>query len=243
MPRDPVVVVEPRRPRARCARCRRGPLRRMVLEESAPLCLDCAELAHLVYLPRGDAALTRRAREASGRWAVVVRHDRRRTRYERQGILVEEAALARAEAACRADAGARARRRARDAERRAARDAAFTVALEAEIRRLFPGCPADRAAEIAAHASVRGSGRVGRTAAGRALDEGAVTAAVRASVRHRDTPYDALLLSGVPRHQARVRVAPAIEAVLVSWRPGRGDGHPEGPGAGQARADDRRERP
>ncbi|MEU2184593.1 DUF2293 domain-containing protein, partial [Streptomyces thermolilacinus] len=131
----------------------------------------------------------------------------------------------------------------RDAERRTAQDAAFTAALEAEIRRLFPGCPADRAAEIAAHASVRGSGRVGRTAAGRALDEGAVTAAVRASVRHRDTPYDALLLSGVPRYQARVRVAPAIEAVLVSWRPGRGDGRPEEPGAGQARAEDRRDRP
>ncbi|MDT9681437.1 DUF2293 domain-containing protein [Streptomyces sp. TRM76323] len=218
MQRDPVVIVEPLRPRARCAQCRRGPLRRMVLELSAPRCLDCAGLGHLVYLPRGDAALTRRAREASGRWAVVVRHDRRRTRYERQGILVEEAALARAEAACRADAGARARRRARDAERRAAEDVRFTAALEARIRRLFPGCPADRAAEIAAHASVRGSGRVGRTAAGRALDEGAVAAAVRASVRHRDTPYDALLTSGVPRRQARVRVAPAVEAVLAAWR-------------------------
>ncbi|MEV5445992.1 DUF2293 domain-containing protein, partial [Streptomyces sp. NPDC052644] len=99
MSRDPVVVVEPRRPRARCSRCRGGPLPRMVLEDSAPLCLRCADLAHLVYLPRGDTALTRRSREASGLWAVVVRHDRRRTRYERLGILVERAALARAEAA------------------------------------------------------------------------------------------------------------------------------------------------
>ncbi|MFV2120775.1 hypothetical protein ACE14D_20965, partial [Streptomyces sp. Act-28] len=110
MPRDPVGVGEPLRSRARCAKCRLGPLRRMVLELSAPRCLDCAGLGHLVYLPRGDAALTRRAREASGLWAVVVRHDRRRTRYERQGILVEEAALARARTACLADAGARARR-------------------------------------------------------------------------------------------------------------------------------------
>ncbi|MER7833235.1 DUF2293 domain-containing protein [Streptomyces sp. NPDC095602] len=240
MSRDPVVVVEPRRPRARCSRCRGGPLPRMVLEDCAPLCLRCADLAHLVYLPRGDTALTRRSREASGLWAVVVRHDRRRTRYERLGILVERAALARAEAACRADAEARARRRARDAERRAAEDARFTAVLEAEIRRLFPGCPVDRAAEIAAHASVRGSGRVGRTAAGRALDEGAVTAAVRASVRHRDTPYDALLLSGVPRHQARLRVGPAVEAVLASWRPGGEAGHPVE--EGQARAAGSRER-
>ncbi|AOT58371.1 DUF2293 domain-containing protein [Streptomyces rubrolavendulae] len=252
---EPVVVVEPLRPRARCARCRTGPLRRLVLESSAPLCLPCAGLAHLVYLPRGDAALTRRAREASVLWAVVVRHDRRRTRYERQGVLVEEAALARAEAACRADAAARARRRARDAERRAAEDVRFTAELEAEIRRLFPGCPADRAAGIAAHASVRGSGRVGRTAAGRALDEGAVTAAVRASVRHRDTPYDALLADGVARRQARARVAPAIAAVLASWRPGGDAGHPAvdggaghpaghraGRATGQARAADGRER-
>ncbi|MFJ3159518.1 DUF2293 domain-containing protein [Streptomyces kanasensis] len=218
MPRDPIVVVEPRRPRAHCAECRGGPLRRMVLRCSVPLCLGCVGLGHLVYLPRGDAALTRRAREAGEVWAVVVRHDRRRTRYERQGILVEEAALARAEAACLADAGARARRRARDAVRRAASDVRFAAVLTAEVRRLFPGCPADRAAEIAAHTSARGSGRVGRTAAGRALDEGAVTAAVRASVRHRDTEYDALLAAGVPRRQARVRVAPAVEAVLASWR-------------------------
>ncbi len=212
------MVVEPLRPRAHCAECRKGPLRRMVLEFHQPLCVDCAGLGPLVFLPRGDAALTRRAREASGLWAVVVRHNRRRTRYERQGILVEGAALARAEAACLADAERRARRRARDAQRRAAQDVRFRAALAEEIRRLFPGCPEERAAEIAAHASVRGSGRVGRTAAGQALDEGAVTAAVRASVRHLDTEYDRLLTDGVPRRQARVRVAPVIEAVLASWR-------------------------
>lgn len=192
----------------------------MIVEFNAPVCLDCADLGHLVFLRRGDTALTRRAREGSGLWAVVVRHNRRRTRYERQGLLVEEAALVRAEAACLADAEARARRRARDAARRAARDAEVTAALEAEILRLFPGCPGERAERIAAHASAKGSGRVGRTAAGRALDPGAVTAAVRAAVRHVDTDYDALLMAGVPRHQARARIAPAIETVLRSWRAG-----------------------
>lgn len=192
----------------------------MIVEFNAPVCLDCADLGHLVFLRRGDTALTRRAREGSGLWAVVVRHNRRRTRYERQGLLVEEAALVRAEAACLVDAEARARRRARDAARRAARDAEVTAALEAEILRLFPGCPGERAERIAAHASAKGSGRVGRTAAGRALDPGAVTAAVRAAVRHVDTDYDALLMAGVPRHQARARIAPAIETVLRSWRAG-----------------------
>jgi hypothetical protein len=58
---------------------------------------------------------------------------------------------------------------------------------------------------------------VGRSAAGRALTEGAVTSAVVASVRHLDTPYDRLLMSGVPRHEARRRIAAAVETVLRGW--------------------------
>jgi hypothetical protein len=190
----------------------------LVLEEGAPRCLDCADLGHLVFLPRGDTALTRRSREGSALSAVVVRFNRRRSRYERQGVLVEEAALARAEERCLADAEARRRRRARDALRTAAEDVRFTGAFAAEIRRMFPGCPADRARAIAEHASVRGSGRVGRSAAGRALSEAAVASAVRAAVRHTDTPYDSLLMSGVPRHEARRRIAATVEATLGGWR-------------------------
>ncbi|MGW7099829.1 DUF2293 domain-containing protein [Streptomyces sp. NPDC054838] len=214
-----------------CADCRRGPLRHLVREAGVPRCLDCADLGHLVYLPRGDAALTRRARAASSLSAVVVRRHKRRHRYERQGLLVEEEALARAERACLADADARARRRERDRLRRAAEDTRFTAAFAAEILRLFPGCPADRARAIAAHASLRGSGRVGRTAAGRALDEQAVSVAVRAAVRHTDTEYDALLMAGVHRFAARARLAPQIDAILDGWR-----ARPE-PTAGPLRSD------
>jgi hypothetical protein len=192
----------------------------LVLEDGAPRCLVCADLAHLVFLPRGDTALTRRSREESALSVVVVRFNRRRSRYERQGVLVEEDALARAEARCLADGEARRRRRARDARRRAQEDVRFTAAFAAEILRLFPGCPAERARAIAAHASVRGSGRVGRTAAGRALTEGAVVSAVVAGVRHVDTPYDQLLMSGVPRYEARRRIARTVEAVLRDWEAG-----------------------
>ncbi|MEJ8634295.1 MULTISPECIES: DUF2293 domain-containing protein [Streptomyces] len=54
-------------------------------------------------------------------------------------------------------------------------------------------------------------------------ETGAVTAAVRASVRHLDTGYDALLTAGTARKEARARVSAAIETVLASWRhpPGR----------------------
>ncbi|WP_264931595.1 DUF2293 domain-containing protein [Streptomyces sp. A012304] len=215
--RTGLLVFQPHR-RKHCAGCRRGPLPMLVLENGAPRCLDCADLGHLVFLPRGDTALTRRSREESTLSVVVVRFNRRKGRYERQGVLVEEAALARAETRCLADAEARRRRRARDARRRAAEDLRFTQAFAAEILRLFPGCPADRAQDIAAHASVRGSGRVGRSAAGRALSQGAVVSAVAASVRHLNTPYDRLLMSGVPRHEARRRIATAVEGLMRRWR-------------------------
>jgi hypothetical protein len=69
---------------------------------------------HLVFLPSGDAALTRRAMKASGLSAVVVRWSRTRKRYERQGLLVEEAGLEQAEQQCLSDEDARMRRRERD---------------------------------------------------------------------------------------------------------------------------------
>ena len=37
----------------------------LVKTDAGALCLDCADLGHLVFLPSGDAALTRRAKKAS----------------------------------------------------------------------------------------------------------------------------------------------------------------------------------
>lgn len=84
---------------SQCSRCKEdlwhGSL--LVMESAQPLCLKCAGMGDLEYLPAGDAALTRRARKYSSRYAVVVRYSRAQKRYERQGILVEAAALKRAE--------------------------------------------------------------------------------------------------------------------------------------------------
>lgn len=99
-----------------CTGCK-GTGELLLMEGSGPLCLECADLDHLVYLPSGDAALTRRARKASRLSAVVVRFSRSRKRYERQGILIEEAALERAEQECLVDEEARARRRQREEAR------------------------------------------------------------------------------------------------------------------------------
>jgi hypothetical protein len=211
-----LVVIEPVRDWA-CAECGgTGGLLRM--DEDGSLCLGCADLDHLVYLPAGDAALTRRATKASSLSAAVVRWSRTRRRYERQGVLVEEQALARAEDQCLSDEAARLRRRERDQERRATADEQFQTQLAQEITRLFPGCPPGRATAIARHTGLRGSGRAGRSAAGRALDAEIITLAVVASVRHQDTSYDKLLMSGLPRSQARDQVRPAIDEVLRTWR-------------------------
>jgi hypothetical protein len=190
----------------------------LFMEGPGPLCLGCADLDHLVFLPAGNAALSRRAKQASRLSAVVVRFSRSRKRYERQGILVEESALESAEAQCLADEDARIRRRERDRQRRAGQDLAFQARLAEAVVQLFPGCPSQRAEAIARHAGARGSGRVGRSAAGRALDEQAIRLAVVASVRHQDTDYDALLMSGVPRTDARDQVQPDIDRALAAWR-------------------------
>lgn len=211
-----IVVIQPVRDFV-CAECGGGgDLLRM--QDAGPLCLACSDLDHLVFLPSGDAALTRRATKASTLSAVVVRWSRSRKRYERQGTLVEESALELAEQQCMSDADARMRRRERVAVRRDSVDADFQDRLAREIRRLFPGCPAGRSLAIAQHTGMRGSGRVGRSAAGRAFDEDAIVLAVVASVRHLDTSYDSLLMAGQPRDVAREQVRSDIDSVLETWR-------------------------
>ncbi len=69
----------------------------LIMQNEGPSCLACAGLGDLEYLPAGDALLTRRAKAASARGAVVVRFSRTRGRYERLGLLVEPQALADAE--------------------------------------------------------------------------------------------------------------------------------------------------
>lgn len=190
----------------------------LFMEGERPLCLVCADLDHLVYLPRGDTALTRRARKHSALSAVVVRFSRARKRYERQGVLVEESALEQAEAECSADADQRRARRERAEIYRDKQDQALAMRMAESILHMFPGCPPEEARAIAAHTSLRGSGRVGRTASGRALDQEALRAAVIAAVRHRHTKYDRLLMKGLDRMDARDAVRDDIDRVLASWR-------------------------
>jgi len=186
------------------------------------LCLICADLDHLTFLSSGDAALTRRARKYSTLAAVVLKWSHARRRYERQGLLVEEQALQRAEGDCLNDAEARARRRDREAERRVELDAEFVAQFAARIRQLYAGCPADRPERIASHACQKYSGRIGRSSAAKRLDDEAVQLAVVAHVRHDETHYDELLARGVERREARNRVREDVDRVLSRWRQGKG---------------------
>jgi hypothetical protein len=186
-------------------------------EDRSALCLSCADLDHLVYLPAGNAALTRRSRKHSTLLAVVLRWSRARKRYERQGLLVEEQALEQAEQECLADEDVRARRRERAAERREELDAQYVERFAARVRELYPNCPPGREKAIAEHACLKYSGRVGRSAAAKELDADAVYLAVVAHVRHAETDYDALLAQGYARWDARAQVEEDVARVLGQW--------------------------
>lgn len=202
-----------------CTECRRplasGDLR--CIEEGAPLCLTCAVLDRLVLLPSGDVALTRWASGHSRLRVVVLEWSRRYKRYERRGTLVEPEALARARVACEADAGERAQQRQRAAVRREVEDQEFVVAFRRAILAQFPGCPMAEARDIAAHACAKYSGRVGRTAAARAMDAVAVRLAVTAHVRHLHTDYDQILDRTGDRRGTRARIRADVTAVLHQW--------------------------
>lgn len=205
---------------AKCSECgvEITPGEFLFLEQQQPLCVGCADLDQLVFLPAGDTAMTRRAKKHSPLSAVVVKFNRSRKRYERQGLLVSSEALAQAEDECIADADQRAARRGVAAVHRVVLDQRLVEQMTAAILNEFPHCPPAEACQIAEHAAERGSGRVGRSAAGRELDPQAITLAVIAHVRHVHTNYDSLLMRGVDRRDAREQIRGSLDEVLDRWR-------------------------
>jgi hypothetical protein len=219
------VVVSPHR-KWKCSVCRSKGGGLLTIEDSRPVCLVCADLDHLMFLPSGDEELSAQAMANSCLSAVVLRFTRRRKRFEREGVLVEEAALELAETQCLGVEEARSRRSYRDTRREAADDRELQDRIAEEIARQFPGCARERARAIAAQAATRGSRGLGRSGSGRdgrsadeaAPDPEAVTLAVVTAVRHGETPYDELLMSGLDRAQARARVQEQVSEVLDGWR-------------------------
>jgi hypothetical protein len=187
-------------------------------ERNGVTCLQCADLDHLEFLPSGDAAMSRRARKHSPLSAVVVQFNRRAKRYERRGILVTSPAIEQAEKECLSDADQRAAQRERGAAQREREDKKLVAEMAESICAQYPGCPSREARHIASHTARRGSGRVGRSAAGRKLHEEAIRRAVIAHIRHEHTSYDELLMMGAAREDARRQIASRIDDVLTKWR-------------------------
>src|ERR1039457_5381557 len=170
-PREIAVFIT--RHEGECAECKKaffdGDLIRVA--EQKALCLDCADLGNLEYLPRGNTALTRRATKYTSLRAVVLKWSNSRRRYERQGILATPQAICRAEEECAADADVResqrvraaavreagesayvasvARQRVRAAAVREAGESAYVASVAVKIRAQFPGCPGKEAGRIA----------------------------------------------------------------------------------------------
>jgi hypothetical protein len=214
-----LVVIIVRRD-TQCAECGKelGSGSWIRVENDRALCLDCADLDRLEFLPRGDAAVTRRATKYSTLRAVVVQWSTSRKQYERQGILVELQAIRRAEDESTADADARARQRERAGVRRVEHDEQYIADFANVIREQFPRCPPAEADEIAAHACRKYSGRVGRSAAAKEFSADAIRLAVAAHVRHRHTRYDEILMRTGDRASARIEIQDEVADWLAQWQ-------------------------
>jgi len=188
------------------------------LEKDRALCLSCADLDYLAYLPSGDTALTRRSIKYSKMHAKVLKWSRTRKRYERQGVLVEPEAIEQAEKDCLDDAQIRELKRQHEKIRREEQDQKYIEEYAHQIRKLFPSCPPSSEFKIAKHACQKYSSRIGRSAASKEFDPEAITLAVQAHIRHEYTNYDELLMAAWERSEARMVVQSTVQEILDQWR-------------------------
>ena len=93
-------------------------------------------------------------------------------------------------------------------------------AVERHIRKKHPGCPEFAVIYIAELIA-------SRDWEGMSLG-GAVGTTMQGIMRHTMTEYDALLLAGIDRLEARKRVQPKVNALLATWAKPRGK-NPVGP--------------
>ena len=186
-------------------------------KDRGALCMKCAGLEHLIFLPSGDTALTRRAKKHSSLSALVLHWSRSRRRYERQGLLVEQNAITKAEHECESDNEVREKRKIRETAKREVLDREYIELFAKRIMELSPSCPKGREIEIAEHACRKYSGRVGRSAMAKELDAKAVRLAVIAHIRHAETKYDELFIAGHNKETARAKIRENLDKILKKW--------------------------
>ena len=176
-------------------------------------------------LPPGDAALTRRVKQAGPSWTVKERRGRKSFS---RGVWAPSATIAklRSELAVEREAPSHARKLEAGRRRRAAQQAEYEVEFEAAVLAFLAFAPrhADLArrlaAAIASHAVPVGSGTVARTQ--RIPVERRAEAATIAWLRHQTTAYDSLKIPRVKgmRREVRRMLAARSRELLDRYRRG-----------------------
>jgi hypothetical protein len=172
-----------------------------------------------VCLPPGDAALTRRVKQAGPSWAVL---EKRGRKVFSKGLWAPRANVEAAKAAVEAERSTEsyAKKRQADLARRERTQAAYVVTFEEEVRAFLRFSPAWRELEqslsgrVAAHATPVGSGTVARTKRISVAER--AEAAVIAWMRHQTTAYDSLSIPRVAgkRREVRRELAQISRALL-----------------------------
>ncbi|HSO40721.1 MAG TPA: DUF2293 domain-containing protein [Labilithrix sp.] len=174
-------------------------------------------------LPPGDAALTRRVKEAGDSWAVIEKRGRKAFS---KGLWAPQATIAALRVAVEAERStdAYAKKRTADVARRERTQAAYVVTFESEVEAFLRFSrewqPLGRALakRVAAHATPVGSGTVARTKRISVAER--AEAAVIAWMRHQTTAYDRLSIPRVAgkRREVRRELAQISRAVLDRHR-------------------------
>ena len=187
-------------------------------ENSKGICFKCSPFATYLFLPPGDAAMTRRSKKHSEYCGVVFERNQRRRRLERRGQYIEAFALSKARSECDLDKNKRALTNQKASVVREKQDKIYIEEFAKVIRVHYPNCPPNREVEIASHACEKYSGRVGRSASAKEFDKQKVDLAVEAHIRHKETNYDTQFNKGKKKREIRSGVKFDIVRVMNSWR-------------------------
>lgn len=218
----PFSVFISRRDKLKCNKCnqniKKGDFAVSEFEKGEALCFKCSPFKHLVFLPSGDAALTRRSKKYASLSAILQQWNNRRRRYERRGIFVDQTSIDLAKKECSADKEQRKIKNLKAAAKREQQDIEYIKMFSLKIRELYPSMPKGREEAIARHACEKYSGRVGRTAAAKDFDNDMIERAVIAHIRHHETEYDNLFGQGRRKRDIRDDIKPLITKILKRWK-------------------------
>lgn len=186
-------------------------------EKTKGSCFACSDFVHYEFLPPGNAALTRRSKSISDKCGVVYTWNQRRKRFERKGQYVTAVSIVEAKISCEKDQEKRNTNNVKAAERRVVQDKEYIEAFGIAILRFYPSCPANKEKEIAEHACLKHSGRVGRTAAAKEFDREMIDRAVEAHIRHSETNYDYQFGIGKLKREIRTDVKNEVVRIMKKW--------------------------